>query len=128
MPCWMSYQIRPTYSFQQAAKRLARKYPHIKADLRCLHDLLADNPQQYGVAIPGFAHRIWKIRLRSTDMQSGKRGGYRVIYAINHQKRVCYLLFIYAKGHRSDVTPDEIERLLQDLERELSEQDNLGPI
>jgi mRNA-degrading endonuclease RelE of RelBE toxin-antitoxin system len=118
----MSYQIRPTRSFLRAAKRLARKYPRIKADLRCLHDLLADNPQR-GVAIPGFAHRIWKIRLGSSDMQRGKRSGYRVIYAINHRVRVCYLLFIYAKGHRSDVTPDEIERLLQNLERELDQQD-----
>ena len=68
----MSYQIESTASFNRAVRRLARKYRLIKRDLRDLVEILADNPF-VGNAIPGFAHEVWKIRLASSDMQSGKR-------------------------------------------------------
>ena len=48
-------------------------------------------------------------------MQSGKRSSYRVIYAVNHQSEICYLLFMYAKPERGDVTASEIEALLAEL-------------
>ena len=85
----MSYQIESTSSFDRAVKRLAKKYHHIKQDLRGLVDALLENPLA-GDAIPGFAHAVWKIRLASSDMHSGKRGGYRVIYAVNQETEVCY--------------------------------------
>ena len=86
-----------------------------RRDLRGLVDILADNPFA-GDAIPGFAHEVWKIRLASSDMQSGKRSGYRVIYAINQATEFCYLLFIYAKPERGDVTAGDIEALLAELD------------
>ena len=94
---------------------MAKKYRHIKRDLRGLLDVLAENPFA-GDAIPGFAHEVWKIRLASSDMQSGKRSGYRVIYAINQETELCYLLFMYAKPERGDVTASEIEALLAELD------------
>ncbi len=48
-------------------------------------------------------------------MQSGKRGGFRVIYALDPAEEVCYLLYIYAKPEKGDVTLDEIEALLAEL-------------
>ena len=114
----MTYQIRVARSFLRASKRLARKYRRLKQDLLPIQRILANDPYR-GVAIPGFAHRVWKIRMASRDMQSGKRGGYRVIYAIDEQEMICYLLFIYIKTERSDITPAEIENLLQSLEDDL---------
>jgi len=111
----MSYQIESTSSFDHAIKRLAKKYRHIKQDLRGLVDALLENPLA-GDAIPGFAHAVWKIRLASSDMHSGKRGGYRVIYAVNQETEVCYLLFMYAKPERGDITAREIEALLAELD------------
>ena len=111
----MSYQIESIASFDRAVKRLAKKYRHIKRDLSGLLDVLAENPFA-GDAIPGFAHEVWKIRLASSDMQSGKRSGYRVIYAINQETELCYLLFMYAKPERDDVTASEIEGLLAELD------------
>ena len=49
-------------------------------------------------------------------MQSGKRGGYRVIYAINQETKFCTLLFMYAKPERGDVTAREIEAFLAELD------------
>ena len=71
-------------AFNKAVKRLRKKYRRIKVDLERLGEALEANPFA-GIAIPGFGHRIWKIRLCSTDMQAVKRGGYRVIYAIDRE-------------------------------------------
>lgn len=115
----MSYEIFTIPAFDRAAKRLRKKYRNIGSDLGRLVNLLADNPL-VGTAIPGFGHQVWKIRLASVDMQVGKRGGYRVIYALNSQAQSCYLLFVYAKPDKSDVSPGEIEDLLLDLENFLN--------
>lgn len=113
----MSYQIKPTCAFVQAAKRLQRKYPRIRQDLERLQHILADDPWR-GVAVPGFAHHVWKIRLASSDMQSGKRSGYRVIYALNREAQVVYLLTMYAKSDQSDITAEQIRQLLSELSHE----------
>ena len=111
----MSYRIETTPTFDRAVKRLLKKYRHLKGDLLSLAAVLVDNPFA-GVAIPGYSHAVWKIRLASTDMQTGKRGGYRVIYAVDTAGHRCILLFLYAKNEQRDVTPAEIEKLLSDLE------------
>jgi len=111
----MSYRIESISSFDRAVKRLAKKYRHVKQDLRGLVGVLVENPF-VGDAIPGFAHEVWKIRLASSDMHSGKRSGYRVIYAVDQESEVCYLLFVYAKPERGDMTAGEIEVLLEELD------------
>ena len=114
----MSYQIETIPPFDKAVKRLAKKYRHIKQDLQVLVGTLLANPFA-GVAIPGFAHQVWKVRLASSDIRAGKRGGYRVIYAISREARTCYLMFIYPKPEKADVSAREIEALLVELEEYL---------
>jgi len=80
----MNYQIETIPAFDHAIRRLAKKYRRIKHDLSDIlspinrgasgdqtHDglvaTLMANPWS-GVAIPGYAHQVWKIRLASTDM------------------------------------------------------------
>ncbi|HHY57443.1 MAG TPA: hypothetical protein GYA08_18625 [Chloroflexi bacterium] len=111
----MNYQIETTPAFDRAAKRLNKKFRRLKEDLSSLAALLSDNPFA-GVAIPGFSHSVWKIRLASTDMQSGKRGGYRVIYAVDMEMYRCILLYIYAKAERTTMSQAEIEQLLSDID------------
>lgn len=117
----MSYEIFTIPAFDKAAKRLKKKYRRIKNDLELLMETLQNNPFA-GVAIPGFSHRVWKIRLASSDMQVGKRGGYRVIYAIDLEEGGCYLLTIYPKPDKADVSAAELEQLLLELEEFLNEQ------
>ena len=111
----MNFLIESTPAFDRAIKRLLKKYHRIKFDLVALITLLTENPYA-GTAIPGYAHEVWKIRLASTDMKVGKRSGYRVIYAIDTRRSRCYLLYIYAKTDRTNITPAEIEALLAELE------------
>lgn len=110
----MNFQIETTPAFDRAAKHLYKKYRRLKEDLSSLATLLSGNPFA-GVAIPGFSHAVWKIRLASTDMQSGKRGGYRVVYALDLEKNRCILLYIYAKAEQANITQAEIEDLLTEI-------------
>ena len=113
----MNYRIETVPPFDRAVKRLARKYRHLKADLETLVSLLRNSPNA-GVAIPGYAHTVWKIRLASTDMQAGKRGAYRVIYAVDVERRRCILLFIYARADQTDISAAEIDALLAELDEQ----------
>jgi hypothetical protein len=46
-------------------------------------------------------------KVRWTRTGSGKRGGTRVIYFYHDAGRPLYLLMVYAKAQREDMTPDE---------------------
>jgi len=111
----VNYEVFTIPAFDKAVKRLGKKYRRIKVDLERVVRTLSANPFA-GMAIPGFGHRIWKIRLASTDMQVGKRGGYRVIYAVDREEQACYLLYIYAKPEKADMSAQELEDLLLELE------------
>jgi mRNA-degrading endonuclease RelE of RelBE toxin-antitoxin system len=122
----VSYEVFTIPAFDKAVKRLRKKYRRIRVDLEQVVRTLSANPFA-GMAIPGFGRRVWKIRLASTDMQVGKRGGYRVIYVVDREEQACYLLYIYAKPERTDMSAQELEALLLELEVFLygDEQENL---
>jgi hypothetical protein len=46
-------------------------------------------------------------KIRWMRAGSGKRGGARVIYFFHDAGRPLYLLMVYAKARREDLTPDE---------------------
>lgn len=43
--------------------------------------------------------------------QQGKRGGLRVVYYWNKPDEIIYMLFIYRKNEREDLTPEQIKTL-----------------
>ena len=112
------YSVYSTSTFKKSLKHLRKKYPHIREDLEEIVQVLAQFPDM-GTAIPGYSHRTWKIRAKCTDVRKGKRAGYRIIYFWESGKKDVYLLFVYIKAEKTDVTKDEIEKLLQGLQREL---------
>ena len=46
-------------------------------------------------------------KVRWSRPGSGKRGGVRIIYFYHDARRPLYLLMVYAKARREDLTPDE---------------------
>jgi hypothetical protein len=65
-------------------------------------DYIARNPGA-GDVIPETGG-VRKVRWRRQG--SGKRGGVRVIYFYLHEEAPLYLLMIYAKASREDLSPD----------------------
>jgi len=66
-------------------------------------NFIARNPE-LGDVIPDTGG-VRKIRWARAG--SGKRGGVRVIYYYHDRARPLYLLMVYAKAQREDLSPDE---------------------
>lgn len=121
----MNYQVEAIQAFEKAVRALAKKFRNIKRDLEIAVTALEQDPH-IGVAIPGYEGAVWKLRVANTSAKRGKQGGFRIIYLIEEQALCCYLLTIYSKTDKSDVTAGEIEDLLQALEQEFFADDPSG--
>jgi mRNA-degrading endonuclease RelE of RelBE toxin-antitoxin system len=114
----MTYDVHLTETFQKSIKALKRKYPHVKDDLLSQIKALEEDPSA-GDPIPGWNKEVWKVRVASSDVKKGKRGGYRLIYFWKAGEMKIYLLVGYFKGEKAEITKKEIESLLKNLYQEL---------
>lgn len=111
---FVNYRFEIPDTFKRQLFRLARKYRNIADDFeRFLLDF--DLGRVRGDAIRGFGGKIFKARMKSSDIRKGKRGGYRVIYYLKHSERLVYMLAIYAKVEREDIAVEEIRDILEEL-------------
>ncbi|MEX0268338.1 hypothetical protein AB3R30_04285 [Leptolyngbyaceae cyanobacterium UHCC 1019] len=53
-------------------------------------------------------YTVFKVRLKNSNIQKGKSGGYRVMYYVKTADRII-LATIYAKSDRADVDTEVIE-------------------
>ena len=105
------YNVLTTRSFERDAKILLKKYNSLLKDLAELNKLLALNPTN---GIP-LGHNCYKIRLAIKSKGKGKSGGARIItYLVNKHKTV-FLLTIFDKGERENLTPGELQELLKEV-------------
>lgn len=105
----MSHEVHTWPPFDEALARLRRKYPHIDEDIK---RTVPDHMVRV-FPLPGYAHKLWKLRIASRDMGHGKRGGFRLIVYMDPQANPgdMHLLTIYAKNEREDIAADELLRL-----------------
>ncbi|HHN48873.1 MAG TPA: hypothetical protein ENN08_08140 [Bacteroidales bacterium] len=107
----MSYKIKTTPVFERRFKRLIKKFPSLKCDLKELIAFLKTNPF-YGIHI---GNKCYKIRLNIRDKRKGKSGGARVITHVIIMEEVVYLLTIYDKSDTENVTDREILELVRKI-------------
>ena len=86
-------------------------------DYRQLQAALIKNPES-GDLIKGSGGLR---KLRWTIPGRGKRGGIRVIYYWWVAKNQIYLLFAYPKNVQGDLTPAQVKRLAEQIQRELND-------
>jgi len=120
-----SYEVITLPSFEDSVRHLARRYRHAGEDVSVALEFLEAHPEQ-GVAIPGYAGVLWKLRAQNRDVRGGKRGGYRLIYSWSQEMNTVYMLLAYAKAQKADLTKGELETLLQMLEDALVAEDKEG--
>jgi mRNA-degrading endonuclease RelE of RelBE toxin-antitoxin system len=104
----MSCKVVLSPQFKKEAKRLAKKYVSLKAELEQLFDALEDNPVM-GVPL---GYNVFKIRLSIASKGRGKSGGARVITYTRIDDAMVLLLSIYDKGEKESVSDKEIEEML----------------
>jgi len=105
----MNYKIIPTEHFMQEVLELKKVYPNIRNDLKELVSILNQNPKS-GTPLGG---KVYKIRLKNSDLKKGKSGGYRVITYIIDELQKVRLLTIYAKPRKATISDKEIRTILK---------------
>ncbi len=111
----MTYDVILTHSFKRSLKKLEKRYRSVKKDVKIAVEVLLENPE-LGVEIQGDPS-VRKLRLKNSDLQRGKSGGYRLIYCYEaDEKNWMCLLLIYAKSDQADVSENELKILLEELD------------
>jgi mRNA-degrading endonuclease RelE of RelBE toxin-antitoxin system len=107
----MSYNVQSIAVFEKQTKRLLKKYPSLKVELLQLVQSLKQNPEQ-GTSI---GKSCFKIRIAIASKGKGKRGGSRVITNFVITDDTVYLLSIYDKSEKDNLSDKELEELLKYL-------------
>lgn len=111
MPDAPSIQILVTPDFQGQLRKLAKRYRSIRSDLQPLFDDL-ERGHCPGDQIPGTAYTVFKVRIKNSDIQKGKRSGYRVVYQL--RDKICILLVtIYSKSDETTLAASEIRGIIE---------------
>ncbi len=108
-------RIEATTTFQRKLRTLAKKYRRIRQDIEPILEQL-QRGELPGDRIPGVGYNVFKLRVRNSDIQKGKSSGYRLIYYVKTTTAIL-LLDIYAKSEQSDISIDDIRRIIVEYDR-----------
>ena len=111
----MNYKIYQVPSFLKELKKLAKRYKSIKKDYLRLLEILSNNPFEQSLNI---GNNCFKIRLKNSDNNKGKSGGYRVIYFVLNEKNEVTLLSIYSKSDIENLSENIIEEKIYEMKGE----------
>lgn len=100
MSCSMSYKVKTFPSFDRHAKKLTKKYPSLKADLKSLFDSLRHTPDQGSPLGKG----CYKVRMPISSKGQGKSGGARAITFVKVTRNTVFLLALYDKSEMETIT------------------------
>lgn len=106
-------EILLTKRFQKDLRSLAKRYRSIRQDLQFFIGQL-EAGKFMGDQISGIAYPVYKVRLKNSDIQKGKSGGYRVIYYLKTETKLI-LMTIYSKSDRADLQNSFIESIVKDF-------------
>ena len=107
-------RVEFTPEFRRNVRGLAKRYRHIRSDLQPVIARLeeADFP---GDRVTRTQLTIYKLRVANSDIQKGKRAGYRLIYWVRRPDFVV-LVTVYSKSDQGDISPEQIRRIVREWE------------
>ena len=109
----MKFSVFPTPKFKREAKRLIKKHPSLKTELKEFEKDLAENPRQ-GISL---GHNTFKIRLAIQSKGKGKSGGARIITYLLTEELEIYLLTIYDKSEIENIDHKTLKRFINDIDK-----------
>ncbi len=115
-------KIALTPRFKKDLRELAKRYRSIRSDIQPLIEQLQAG-EILGDRIAGVKYQVFKVRLKNSNIQKGKSGGYRVIYYLKTAQAII-LATIYSKSDISDVSNEIIEEAIAQYEKEIQIEDN----
>ena len=108
----MNYSVLTTPNFDKEFKRLVKKYPSLKKEILQLAENLSLNPD---IGTP-LGSNVHKIRIAIASKGKGKRGGARVMTFLKVENETITLFSIYSKGEKNDISDNEINDLLNEID------------
>ena len=105
----MSFNILSIPPFDKQLKRLAKKYPSLKKEFAELLERLEQQPEQ-GTKL---GNNCYKIRISIASKGKGKSGGARVITNFVINENTVFLIAIYDKSEKDNLTNLELYELLK---------------
>ena len=111
-------QVEFTPEFKRSLRALAKKYRHIRSDVSAVIDRLQAG-EVIGDQVPRTHYTIFKVRVRNSDIQKGKRSGYRLIYHLRAPTNII-LVTVYSKLDQADISTEQIRRILIEFDKHLA--------
>lgn len=107
----MNFSVNATPKFEKEIKRLSKKYPSLKTEYVDLVLSLRIDPLQ---GIP-LGNRCYKIKLSIASKGKGKSGGARVITYVQVLETKVFLLTIFDKSERENISERDLSALLKGI-------------
>ena len=95
--------------FRRQLKKLSKKYRHLK---EAVVDTLDSFQKSENVHL---GHNVYKIRIKTKDIQRGKSKSFRLIVLIVENEGFVVPICIYFKGEREDISKKEINDHLETI-------------
>lgn len=113
-------EIRFTPDFRKQLRKLEKRYRKIKSDLEPIL-IQIQMGEIIGDRLQGLNAEVFKVRVRNSDTNRGKSGGYRVIYWLKLPESVV-LLDIYSKSDREDVEINIIQDIITEFDKQIDDE------
>ena len=104
----MSYNVQSIDVFEKQAKKLIKKYPSLKQEIFKIVQALKISAN-IGVSI---GKNCFKIRIAIASKGKGKSGGARIITNFVIKEKTIFLITIYDKSDKENITDKELIELL----------------
>jgi mRNA-degrading endonuclease RelE of RelBE toxin-antitoxin system len=113
-------EIRVTPDFRKQLRKLEKRYRKIKSDLEPIL-IQIQMGEIVGDRLQGLDAEVFKVRVRNSDTNRGKSGGYRVIYWLKLPECVV-LLDIYSKSDREDIEINTIQDIITEFDKQTDDE------
>lgn len=117
------FKVIPTPTFLKEATALQKKYPNINKDFLRLAEVLKNDPTTGNDHV---AKDLWKVRMRISDKGKGSSGSARVIIEVKIIDKEVYVLSVYDKGEKEDLTDKELKKLMDET-KPVAKSKNVSP-
>lgn len=111
-------EVRTSERFDREIRQLAKRYRRIRIDIQPIIDQL-EAGELPGDQIPGMDYTLFKVRIKNSDVQKGKSGGYRIVYYVKTATNIL-LITLYSKSDKSDITADEVREIISRAEAQFN--------
>ena len=107
-----NYNYKISEYFLEQLEDYEQRFPNIKKDIYTELKNFDTKTAQF------LGQKLYKIRINSSDLQTGKSGGFRLIVLLVSNKDVLVPITLYFKGDKENISKTELQRHLKQIYKE----------